>query len=272
VVSGEGLSLVPLKRLAQGIAVAGGSPVPDGIDDVGVTAACDGCVTALLSEVVGGQDQEVIDRRSLGLMDRGRIAVRQVTVVEVSQWEPHRPPVGDADGEITVAADLGDRSSGAVGDPQARVVTEADDPVADAVADPIDQELVGGEAVPALQPSPGGGVQGVDLPPECDDDQHVLAPHEAPAGGLGHRGDGGVQGSGAVHAAVPVEEVEGPFGVSGPERGDGLSFDGVALAAVLGEPDGVGAGGEAAKAPPAWISGSCIGSPTRTTVASARVA
>jgi hypothetical protein len=109
--------------------VDAGVSVAGDVDAVGVAASAEGDVAGFAGELVGAEEEGMVDGRALGFVDGGGIAVGEVAAVEVAGREDDVSFAGvDGDG-ASVGVDVGDGGSGAVVDAESAVVAEADDVV-----------------------------------------------------------------------------------------------------------------------------------------------
>ena len=204
----------------------------------------------MLVEAVGPEEQAPVDGEALGFVDGERVAVAEVSGVEILRRKRVLGVLVGADRDgPRVGADGGDRGAGAVTDAEFAIVAEADDAVACLIVGVVDREDGAVEGSVGLEMSPGSDVEVVDVMVVMGDHERVVA------------GEGGgipisselvphVDRGRRVHDSVvkPVA-VERGVDVPSAQLAERLAFPEFCLASVLSEGDRFGADGEAVEEP-----------------------
>jgi len=206
---------------------------------VSLSPSGQGGVGVLAGAGVVEEHEAPVDGDALGVVNRGGVAVGEVSGLEVGERDGELfALVGSDDERSSDRVDVVDSPAGAVEDPDAVVVVQGEDFVADGEGAAAALDSIGIEVALLAQDGPGPAVEIVDVcQPRCGH-QDVVAIDAAVHPVLDKLGSGLVIRRGDVDTVVIDVGVNGGVWVTGAQLSECGALPLVGLATILGQLDG----------------------------------
>ena len=215
----------------------------DGVEPVGLSASRQADISGLSGEVVGAEEESVVDGAALGFVDGDGVAMADPPGPYVGGVEgPGAVDGVDSDASLPVVVDVGDGANGAVVHPETAVVAETDDLVADLEGPTHDDQRLSDQTAGIGHEGAGPSVEVFDVDVSSGEHQRRLAGLSMGPPVVDHPSSDRVRVPARHHPAVHFEQADRLVDVTGAQLGDRAAFGRVLLPAVLGERDGPVAG------------------------------